>query len=143
MGIGSELSGSRLFTAWLAEQHTSLGFTTYQVDLNTGRFEPVAFCPGYLRGLAFVGDFAVVGLSKARQNRTFTGLALDGRLAAKGVAARCALQVIDLTSGDVVHELRISGAIEELYDVAALPGVRRPMALGFRTDEIRRVIRFE
>ncbi|MCA9660695.1 MAG: hypothetical protein KC486_20300, partial [Myxococcales bacterium] len=28
----------------------------------------------------------------------------------------------------------------ELYDVAVLPGVRRPMALGLRTDEIRRVI---
>lgn len=28
----------------------------------------------------------------------------------------------------------------ELYDVIALPGVIRPMALGFRTDEIRRTI---
>jgi hypothetical protein len=25
-------------------------------------------------------------------------------------------------------------------DVVALPGVRRPMALGFKTDEIRRLI---
>ena len=30
-----------------------------------GAFEPIAFCPGYLRGLAFVGDYAVVGLSQA------------------------------------------------------------------------------
>jgi len=28
----------------------------------------------------------------------------------------------------------------KLYDVAVLPGVCRPMALGFKTDEIRRVI---
>jgi hypothetical protein len=30
--------------------------------------------------------------------------------------------------------------VQELYDVVVLPGVRRPMALGFKTDEIRRVV---
>ncbi len=29
--------------------------------------------------------------------------------------------------------------VEGLYDVLALAGVRRPMALGFKTDEIRRL----
>ena len=110
------------------------------VERDTGAFEPVAFCPGYLRGLAFSGDFAVVGLSKPRDNRTFTGLALDDRLVGKNAEARCALQVIDLKSGDVVHWLRIEGIVEELYDVVVLPGVRRPMALGFKTDEIRRTV---
>lgn len=125
---------------WLL--HSGSGEFGY-IDLTRGVFEPIAFCPGYLRGLAFVGDYAVVGLSRPRHNKTFAGLALEGRLAAKGVGARCAVQVIDLTRGDVVHELRIEGMIEELYDVATLPGVRRPMALGFQTDEIRRVIRVE
>jgi tetratricopeptide (TPR) repeat protein len=31
----------------------------------------------------------------------------------------------------------------ELYDVAVIPGVRRPMALGFKTDEIQRLITIE
>jgi hypothetical protein len=39
-----------------------------------------------------------------------------------------------------VHWLRIEGVVEEFYDVVLLPGVRRPMALGLKTDEIRRVI---
>jgi hypothetical protein len=30
--------------------------------------------------------------------------------------------------------------VEELYDVAVLPGVRRPMALGLMTEEIQRII---
>ena len=46
----------------------------------------------------------------------------------------------DLGTGDVVHWLRLEGMVRELYDVAALPGVRRPMALGLKTDEIRRTI---
>ena len=35
----------------------------------------------------------------------------------------------------------IEGVAEELYDVAALPGVLRPMAIGFRSDEIRFLVR--
>jgi len=110
------------------------------LDLERGVFEAVAFCPGYLRGLSFCGDFAVVGISKPRHNKTFSGLALDEQLQAKQAVARCGLLVIDLRSGDIVHSLRIEGVVEELYDVQVLPGVRQPMAIGLKTDEIRRVI---
>jgi hypothetical protein len=34
----------------------------------------------------------------------------------------------------------IEGIVRELYDVAVLPGVRQPSALGFKTEEIRRTI---
>ena len=112
------------------------------VDLATGRFEPVAFCPGYARGLAFIDGFAVIGLSRPRaKTPTFEGLALGERLEQKGAEPRCGLHVVDLATGDASHWLRIEGVVEELYDVIALPGLRRPMALGFMTDEIRRVIR--
>ena len=109
-------------------------------DLERGRFERVTFCPGYARGLAFHGRFAVIGLSKPRENRTFTGLPLDEELVRRDAEPRCGLMVVDLRSGDAVHWLRIEGVVEELYDVAVLPGVRRPMALGLKTDEIRRMI---
>lgn len=110
------------------------------VDQKQGVFEPIAFCPGYLRGLALNGDFAIVGLSKPRHNKTFSGLPLDERMIAKEVEPRCGVMIIDLRSGDIVHWLRIEGVVEELYDVAVLPGVRRPMAIGFKTDEICRVV---
>jgi len=110
------------------------------IDMDAGRFEPVTFCPGYLRGLAFHGDFALVGLSGCRENRTFSGLALDDNLTAKKAEAQCGVMVIDLRSGDIVHWMRIEGVIRELYDIVALPGVVRPMAIGFKTDEIRRCI---
>ena len=110
------------------------------VDADAGRFEPVCFCPGYLRGLSFHGAHALVGLSKPRHNKTFSGLDLDESLQARDVEPRCGVQVIDLRTGDLVHWLRLDGMVEELYDVVALPGVRRPMALGFKTDEIRRVL---
>ncbi len=54
------------------------------VDTAARRFVPVAFCPGYARGLTFAGGCAIVGLSLPRENRTFQGLPLDAALAAKG-----------------------------------------------------------
>ena len=48
--------------------------------------------------------------------------------------------VIDLDTGDIVHSIRLGGIVEELYDVVVLRGIKRPMALGFKSDEIRRVI---
>lgn len=113
------------------------------VDRATGRFESVCFCPGYMRGLSFHGHFALIGLSKPRHNKTFTGLALDNNLKSRNAEARCGVQIIDLRSGDIVHWLRMEGVVEELYDVITLPQVRRPMALGFKTDEIRRVLSIE
>jgi uncharacterized protein (TIGR03032 family) len=110
------------------------------IDPRGGRFEPLTFCPGYLRGLTFVRDYAVVGLSRPRDDKTFGGLALEDELAKRAANARCGLLIIDLRTGDAAHWLRVEGLVRELYDVAALPQVCRPMALGFKTDEIQRMI---
>ena len=75
------------------------------VDPQTGQFEPVCFCPGYMRGLSFHGDFALIGISKPRHDKTFSGLALDANLKSRNVEARCGIQIVDLRTGDVVHWL--------------------------------------
>ncbi len=122
---------------WLLNSGTGeIGF----LDRAAKKFEAVAFCPGYARGLAFVGPYAVVGLSLARENRTFQGLPLDAALATRGAEPRCGLLVIDTRNGDTVEWLRIEGVVRELFDVAVLPGIRNPAAIGFVTDEVRRVI---
>ena len=110
------------------------------LDLSDGRFEPVAFCPGFLRGLDFTGDFAVMTLSLPRRDNAFIGLPLDARLEAAGAGPRCGLAVVDLKTGDLAHWLRLDGVVAELFDVVVLPGAIRPKAIGFRSDEIRRVL---
>ena len=110
------------------------------VDRASGAFTPVAFCPGYARGLAFAGRHAVIGLSRPRRNRTFEGLALDERLSAKDAVARCGLQIVDIDTGNAVEWLRFEHTIEELYDVAVMSGVRQAEAVGFRADDIQREI---
>lgn len=113
------------------------------LDPHSGTFTEIAFCPGYLRGLTFAGDFAIIGLSQPRESRTFSGLALDDELRKRKAQPICALMVIDLRSGSAVHWLRIEGIVTELYDIGTLPGVRRPQAVGLKSDEIRRIITIE
>ncbi|MDM7937534.1 MAG: TIGR03032 family protein [Cyanobium sp. CZS 48M] len=123
---------------WLLNSGTGeLGW----IDLDTGAFQPLCFCPGFVRGLAFCGNQAIVGLSKLRA-RSFSGLQLEERLAAAGLEAQCGLLVIDLTSGQVDQWLRFEGVVEELFDVVVLPGVRQPQVIGFQSEDIERLVSF-
>jgi uncharacterized protein (TIGR03032 family) len=110
------------------------------VDMKTGRFEPIAFCPGYLRGLSFSGDFAIVGMSLSRNNINFSGLPLDDELKKRGAEARCGIQVVDLNTGNILHGIRLGGAVQELYDVVALANTRNPVALGFGKSDLPRLV---
>ncbi|MFT7219168.1 MAG: hypothetical protein ACI8Z1_000782 [Candidatus Azotimanducaceae bacterium] len=110
------------------------------IDSKTGAFEPVAFCPGYLRGMAFVNNYALVGLSRPRNNKTFSGLPLEDRLGMKNASPRCGIQVINIDTGDIEHSLEFDGLVSELYDLVVLPGVTRPMTIGFQSEEIHHVL---
>jgi uncharacterized protein (TIGR03032 family) len=112
------------------------------VDLATGGFSPRAFCPGFLRGLALHNGHAVVGLSLARDG-SFSGLALDDEMKKRDADGWCGVQIVNLASGDIVQWIRIEGAVTELYDVAVLPGVRRPMAASSTGPEINQPMTFE
>lgn len=111
------------------------------VDQKAGTFEPVCFLQGFARGISFVGDHAIIGVSRTRQNKTFDGLALSDRLEKEGVEAKSQLIVVNLKTGDIEHTIDIQGVVRELYDVAFIPKIKRPQALGFKTDEIRFMVR--
>jgi uncharacterized protein (TIGR03032 family) len=97
-----------------------------------------------LRGLSFVGDYAIVGSSKPRYGNVYSGLALDDELQRRKQTAHLGFFIINLKTGQVEHWFFIeSEALRELYDVVALPDIRQPMALGFMTDEIQRSIWFD
>ena len=109
--------------------------------LDGQRFVPVAFAPGFVRGLAFHGDYAIVGLSQLRST-SFGGLVLEQRLAAAGQSAQCGLAVIDLNRGEIVHWLQFTNLVTELFDLVVLPGTRQPRALGLQDDAIERLVSF-
>lgn len=118
-------------TLWLLNSGTGELGCVDDVERGGGRFRPLTFCPGFARGLAFHGDYAIVGLSLPRYDN-FAGLGLAGRLREE---PWCGIQVIDLTSGRCVHGFRIEGPVRELYDVAVLEGIRCPRSVSDLDDE--------
>jgi len=105
-------------------------------------FVPLAFFPGFLRGLAFHKDHAFVTLSKPRKGH-FEGLALDGLLKEKDSAAWCGIQIVSQSTGKLAQWLRFEGAITELFDICVLPGVQNPITLGPDSVEIRDFLTIE
>jgi len=99
-----------------------------RLDAATGARDNIGFYPGFLRGLAFVENYAVVTLSLPRYGR-FQGLALDDELTRRKAVPWCGLLVIDIRNGDVVEWVRFEGDVKELFDVALIPGVRCPRGL--------------
>ena len=93
------------------------------IDLQSGRREVVADVPGFARGLAFAGPLAFIGLSQVRES-VFHGIPLTERLDES--QRRCGVWVVDTGTGATVAFLRFEGAVQEIFDVQLLRGVRWP-----------------
>lgn len=112
------------------------------IDPDSKTFQPVAFCPGFIRGLAFVDGYAIVTLSKPRYKR-FDGLALADTLEEKDADPWCGVQIISLADGSVAHWIRFDGMIQEFFDVCVLPGVKDALTIGPQTAEFNSFISIE
>ncbi|MEM8664549.1 MAG: hypothetical protein AAGF49_10565, partial [Pseudomonadota bacterium] len=66
---------------------------------------------------------------------------LDGEADFVGAEAERHGSYDAIQHGDLEHRLDVRGIVQELYDVAVLDGIARPMALGFRSEEIRFTIK--
>lgn len=97
-----------------------------KVDVASGQTETVADFPGYGRGLAFAGQFAFVGMSKARETSVFGGVPICQDRA----AMRCGIVVVDMLSGKSVAFLEFETGIDELFDVQVIAGSRRTVICG-------------
>ena len=74
------------------------------------------------RGLAFHGDLAFVGLSRIRETAIFGGVPI----AVYHEQLKCGVGVIELSTGNTVATLEFVNAVEEIFDVQAVPGARCP-----------------
>lgn len=110
-----------------------------RVDRETGGKEDIAFCPGFLRGLSFIDHYAIVTVSLPREG-AFKELGLQDELAKRDGEPWCGVLIIDTRKGDIVEFLRLSGEVKELFDVAVLPGVVCPMAVGIHSPDLSTLI---
>src|SRR5262249_25275515 len=115
---------------WLLESGTG---QLVLVDPATGRRQRVAEVPGFARGLALSGPYAFVGLSKIRKTSAMDGVPLADRRE----QLKCGVAAVDLRSGQVLALLEFQTAVEEIFDVQLLPGLRFPEVIGFQQETIQ------
>src|SRR5262245_43969704 len=115
---------------WLLESGTG---QLVLVEPATGRRQRAAEVPGFARGLALAGPYAFVGLSKIRKTSAMDGVPLAGRRE----QLKCGIAVVDVRGGRVVALLKFQTAVEEVFDVQLLPGLRFPEVIGFQQETIQ------
>jgi uncharacterized protein (TIGR03032 family) len=96
------------------------------VSPKTGTWDVVSAFPGYTRGLAFLGNYAFVGLSRMRETSVFGGVPLSRHKD----QLQCGVGIVDLTNGRQLAAFQFTSGIHEIFDVQVLPGVRNPVVWG-------------
>lgn len=106
------------------------------VNPATGERQVVCGLPGYLRGLAFVGPYALIGMSKIREKHIFGGLPIQERHA----QLQCGVAIVDLRTGARVGMFEFTAGCTELYDVQFLHGILRPTILNTQQEAVRQAV---
>jgi uncharacterized protein (TIGR03032 family) len=114
---------------WLLESGTG---QLVLIDPADGRRQIVTELPEFARGLAFSGPYAFVGLSKIRPTSAMDGVPL----ARRRKELKCGVAVVDVRAGRVLALLEFQTAVEEIFDVQLLPGLRFPEVIGFQKEAV-------
>jgi uncharacterized protein (TIGR03032 family) len=74
-------------------------------------------------GLDFCGPLAFIRLSQVRESAVFSGIAIAERPLAERC---CGVWVVNGETGQTVAFVKFEDAVQEIFDVQVLPGVRHP-----------------
>ncbi|OKH14643.1 TIGR03032 family protein [[Limnothrix rosea] IAM M-220] len=91
-------------------------------DFKTGKLETLINLPGFTRGLSFWGPLAFIGLSQVRETAVFSGLPITERREERF----CGVWVVNIETAQVIAFLRFEDAVQEIFAVSILPGIRYP-----------------
>ena len=83
------------------------------VDPNSGNQEMIVVLPGYTRGMAIVGKYAFIGLSKIRETAIFGNLPISDRFD----ELKCGIAVVDLQTRQMISCLEFKSGIDEIFDL--------------------------
>ncbi len=103
-----------------------------KVDRKSGESEAVCELPAYLRGLTFIGDYALIGLCKIRETNIFGGMPVKDR----HEKLLCGVAVVNIVSGERIGVFEFTSGCEEIFDVRFLDGIHKPSILNTERPEI-------
>lgn len=100
------------------------------IDPKSGRHLVICALPAYLRGLGFVGNFAIIGMCQIREKHIFGGLPVQQ----KHSKLLCGIAIVDVVAGQVIGMFEFTSGCQELFETQFLPGVARPMILNRESE---------
>lgn len=101
--------------------------TLNRIDLDSGDCEVVATLPGFTRGLAFIGRYAIVGLSQVRES-VFAGIPLTQT----NEPRHSGVWIVDLDAAEIVGFVRFDGLVQEVFDLQVVSAAAAPGESGAR-----------
>ena len=102
------------------------------VDLGSGKLETLVQLPGFTRGLDCCGPLAFIGLSQVRETAVCSGIPLTQRLDER----ICGIWVVIIETAQTIAFLKCEAAVQEIFAVQVLRGVRFPEILDIGDDLI-------
>lgn len=93
----------------------------WRMDPQTRAAEVVVSLPGFTRGMCRLDDVLMIGLSPLRDTAKARNLPVFSR----GEAFQAGIAAVDIRSGQVLGMLRLPRTVNELFDIAIVPGARR------------------
>lgn len=101
-----------------------------KINVDDGSREVICQLQGYLRGLAFVDDFAIVGLCKIRESNIFGGMPVQEKFE----NLLCGVAIVNIKTGKQVGMFEFSAGCEEIFDIRFINNSQRPNI--FNTDKV-------
>ena len=141
-GIVMDIAANRIVARGLSMPHSPRWYngrlwvlesgagTIGTLDPTSGQYQAIAELPGYARGLSFHGPLAFVGLSQVRESATFSGIPLVERLKDR----TCGVWVVNIETGETVAFVKFEDAVQEIFAVEVLPGMRYPDVITDNTE---------
>jgi uncharacterized protein (TIGR03032 family) len=96
-----------------------------RIDLDSGQVDTIATLPGFTRGLAFIGKYALIGLSQVRET-VFKNLPVTETKQERNAG----VWIVDTTTGETVGILKFDGVVSEVFDVSVIPNSKTATVIG-------------
>lgn len=100
------------------------------VDIASKKYRPIGEVPGFSRGLDFCGPVAFIGLSQVRESAIFSGIPITERTQER----ICGVWAVDIRSGQTLGWVQFEDAVQEIFAVRVVPGVKWPDLVNHDND---------
>jgi uncharacterized protein (TIGR03032 family) len=112
-----------------------------KVNLTTGQFESIAFCPGFVESLCFVSDYAILSISTPQAHSDILdGCTLLAQIKKHDMPLRCGIVAINLKTGELLQGLAFDEQVGQVSGMALIPQKRLPHIISLASKDVSEFI---